>query len=116
MGILRTDWMEAAEVSAASRFQFWRYVGLPILVPFLAAGWVLIFTWSIGIYGLAFALVGGSGTSSIRLITLQIGFALNSAAGSPYRAAVHAVLLLLFATVSLTAYRLILRRALRWFT
>lgn len=116
MGILRTDWMEAAEVSAASRLQFWRYVGVPILTPFFLAGWILIFTWSTGIYGLAFAMAGDSGSSRIRLITLQIGFALNSAAGSPYRAAVHGVLLLLFAAVSLTVYRLILRWALRWFS
>ena len=115
MGILRKDWMEAAETSAASRVQFWRYVGLPILAPFLAAGWLLIFTWSIGIYGLAFALAGGA-SSQLRLMTLQIGIALDSAATSAERAAVHAVLLLLFASVSLVTYRVMLRRALRWFS
>jgi putative spermidine/putrescine transport system permease protein len=56
MGILRQEWLEAAEVCAASRGQFWRYVGLPVLSPFLFAGFLLIFTWSIGIYGLAYAL------------------------------------------------------------
>ena len=29
MGILRQEWLEAAEVCAASRGQFWRFVGLP---------------------------------------------------------------------------------------
>ena len=33
---------------------------LPVLAPFLAAGWLLIFTWSIGIYGLAYALAGNA--------------------------------------------------------
>lgn len=49
MGVLRGEWWEAAQVSAASRWQFWRYVGLPLLAPFIAGGWLLIFTWSIGI-------------------------------------------------------------------
>lgn len=116
MSILRRDWMEAAEVSAATRLQFWRYVGLPILSPFLAAGWLLIFTWSIGIYGLAYALAGTAANGRLRLMTLQIGLALNSSPTGQNRATVMAVLLLLFATGSLLAYRLMLRRALRWFT
>lgn len=51
MGVLRHDLWEAAQTSAASRLEFWRYVGAPTLAPFVAAGWLLIFTWSIGIYG-----------------------------------------------------------------
>jgi putative spermidine/putrescine transport system permease protein len=116
MAILRTEWLEAAEVSAATRWQFWRYVGLPILTPFLAAGWLLIFTWSIGIYGLAYAMgFTAAQTGRLRLITLQIGITLNTGAGREERAAVLAVVLLLLAAVSLLAYRLILRWALRWF-
>jgi putative spermidine/putrescine transport system permease protein len=51
MGILRSEWLEAAEVARATRFQFWRYIGLPVIRPFLAAGWLLIFTWSMGSTG-----------------------------------------------------------------
>jgi putative spermidine/putrescine transport system permease protein len=116
MSILRTEWMEAAEVSAATRWQFWRYVGLPILTPFLAAGWLLIFTWSIGIYGLALALGGSaSSTGELRLITLQIGLTLNTGAGREERAMVLACILLGLAAISLLLYRLLLRRATRWF-
>lgn len=116
MAILRTEWMEAAETCAASRGQFWRFVGLPILTPFLLAGWLLIFTWSIGIYGLAYALGQTAATTgSLRLITLQIGLTLNTGAGSEERAYVYAVVLLLLAVVSLLSYRATLRRALRWF-
>lgn len=116
MSILRTDWMEAAEVAAASRFQFWRYIGVPILAPFLLAGWLLIFTWSIGIYGLAYALgANASAAGQLRLITLYIGLFLNTSAGREERAAVMAALLLGMAAISLILYRLILRWALRWF-
>jgi len=116
MAIVRAEWMEAAETCAATRPQFWRYVGLPVLAPFLAAGWLLIFTWSIGIYGLAYALgATASTTGALRLITLQIGLTLNTGAGREERAYVLAVVLLLLATVSLLAYRFTLKRALRWF-
>jgi putative spermidine/putrescine transport system permease protein len=115
MHVIRREWLEAADVAGATRRQFWQAAGLPVLAPFLAAGWLLIFTWSIGIYGLAYALAGNAATSQLRLMTLQIGVALNSAASSQERAAVMATLLLLIATVSLATYRIVLRRALRWF-
>jgi putative spermidine/putrescine transport system permease protein len=114
MGVVQRDSMEAAAVLGASGLEFWRFIGLPLLAPFLAAGWLLIFTWSIGIYGLAYALAGNAATSQLRLMTLQIGVSLNSAAGSQERAAVMATLLLLIATLSLVAYRLAVRKAVQW--
>jgi putative spermidine/putrescine transport system permease protein len=117
MGILRQEWLEAAEVCAASRWQFWRFVGLPVLAPFLAAGFLLIFTWSIGLYGIAYALGGtASSTGQLRLITLQIGLNLNTGVGSEERSYVLAVVLLLLATGALLSYRAVMKRALRWFT
>lgn len=114
MGVVEPDTLEAAATLGATKTETTRYIGLPVLAPFLAAGWLLIFTWSIGIYGLAYALAGNAATSQLRLMTLQIGIALNSAAGSQGRAAVMATLLLLIATCSLLAYRVTMRRAVRW--
>ena len=116
MGIVRQEWLEAAEVCAASRWQFWRFIGWPVLSPFLLAGFLLIFTWSIGIYGLAYALGGtASMTGRMRLITLQIGLNLNTGVGTEERSYVLAVVLLLLATASLLTYRAVMQRALRWF-
>jgi putative spermidine/putrescine transport system permease protein len=115
MSILRDDWWEAAQVAAATRLVFWRRIGVPILAPFLMAGWLLIFTWTLGIYGIAYGLAGQSGATAVHLITLQIGSALQSdALFGPGRAAILAVVLMLFATTSLILYRTMLRRALRW--
>jgi len=115
MSILRDDWWEAAQVAAATRFTFWRRIGIPILTPFLAAGWLLIFTWTLGIYGIAYGLAGQSGATAVNLITLQIGTALQSdVLLGPGRAAILAVVLMIFATVSLVLYRVMLRRALKW--
>jgi putative spermidine/putrescine transport system permease protein len=116
MGILRQEWLEASDVCAASRWQFWRFIGVPVLMPFLLAGFLLIFTWSIGIYGLAYALGGTAFTAGrLRLITLQIGISLNTGVGSEERSYVLATVLLPLATGSLLTYRSMMGRALRWF-
>lgn len=115
MGTLEREWFEAADILGANRWQFWRFIGVPVLAPFLAAGWLLVFTWSVGLYGIAYALAGAAPTSPVRLMTLQIGIALNSSTGGQGRAAVMSTLLLLFAACCLLAYRATLRRALRWF-
>ncbi|OGN86992.1 MAG: hypothetical protein A2X23_12460 [Chloroflexi bacterium GWC2_73_18] len=115
MGAVRDDWWEAAQVASATRRQFWRRVGLPILSPFIAAGWLLIFTWTIGIYGLAFALAGTGAAKGVPLITLRIGQTLESDIFNTWRASVLAVILMVMAASSLLLYRRILRWALRWF-
>jgi putative spermidine/putrescine transport system permease protein len=116
MGVVRDDWREAAYTASASTLQFWRYIGGPVLAPFIAAGWLLIFTWSMGIYGIAFGLAGTGGAADIRLITLQIGLTLQASAFGQERAAVLAVVLMAVAIAALLVYRSLLRRALRWFS
>jgi putative spermidine/putrescine transport system permease protein len=116
MGMLRNEWFEAAETSSATRLQFWRRIGLPILLPFIAAGFVLSFMWTIGIYGIAYALAGQSAAIPIQLITLQIGQALSDdAIRGPEKAAVLSTLLIGLALTALALYRMLLRRGLRWF-
>jgi putative spermidine/putrescine transport system permease protein len=114
-GILRDDWAEAARVSGAARSAYWRRIGLPILAPFVAAGWLLIFTWSIGIYSLAYALAGTGGSQRVALITLRIGTVIQSDVFTTWRANVLAVILMAFALAALWAYRTLLRRGARWF-
>jgi putative spermidine/putrescine transport system permease protein len=114
-GILRDDWAEAARVSAATRPQYWRRIGLPILSPFIAAGWLLIFTWSIGIYSLAYALAGTGGNQRVPLITLRIGTVIQSDVFTTWRASVLAVILMVIALIALWCYRTLLRRGARWF-
>lgn len=116
MATLRDEWFEAAQTSSASRLQFWWRIGLPVLLPFIAAGFVLSFMWTIGIYGIAYALAGQSAAIPIQLITLQIGQTLaDDAIRGPERAAVLSVLLMALALTALAAYRLLLRRGMRWF-
>ena len=116
MGIVRDEWSEAAQVASATRWQFWRRVGLPVLAPFIAGGALLSFTWAIGIYGIAYALAGSSPAAPTRLLTLQIGqtIAQDAVTGSA-RAGALSVLLIVLAVAALAVYRLLVRRGLRWF-
>ncbi|MFI6323302.1 ABC transporter permease [Nonomuraea sp. NPDC050556] len=112
LSVLKDDWQEAAAVCHASRWQFWRHVGIPVLSPFVVAGWLLIFTWTIGVYAVAYALASSPGSQ--KLITLQIGTTLESSVFGLERAAVLSVLLMILAIGSTVLYRLSLRRAARW--
>lgn len=115
MGMLRDEWSEAAAAASATRLQFWRRIGLPVLAPFIGAGFVLSFTWSIGIFGIAYALAGQSAALPIQLITLQIGQSLaDDAVRGPERAAVLSVVLIGVALLALLIYRRLLGRGLRW--
>ncbi|MET1026948.1 MAG: hypothetical protein ABWY00_07260 [Dongiaceae bacterium] len=112
MHLVKDEWWEAAQTSSATRLQFWRHVGLPVLGPFLAADWLLIFTWSVGMYGLPLALVGDN-ARSYRLITIEMGHSLLGSLFGVKKVPVYAVFLMLLASVSLITYRIIVRRAAR---
>ncbi|WP_415952092.1 ABC transporter permease [Streptomyces sp. KLOTTS4A1] len=70
---LRTQWQEAAASCGASRAQYWRHVGIPVLTPSLLGGAVLMFGTAFASHATAAVMVG----SSVPLITIQIANALN---------------------------------------
>lgn len=110
-GIRRT-WEEAAASIGASSWQFWRHVGLPVLVPSMLAGFVLLFVNSFSAYATAYALSSGAG----QLVPLQIRFVLqgNVITGEEalgYSLVAWTVILLIVALVTIS---LLQRRVARW--
>jgi ABC-type spermidine/putrescine transport system permease subunit II len=115
MAVVRHEWLEAAQTASASTWQFWRRIGLPILAPFVAAGFVLSFTWAIGNYAIAYGLAGKSATLPVPLVTLLIGSALEEdVLTGAARAAVLSVVLMLVAVTALLIYRRLSARGARW--
>lgn len=115
MAIVRHEWSEAAQTSSATPWQFWRRIGLPVLAPFLAAGFVLCFTWAVGNYSIAYGLAGRTATLPVPLISLLIGSALEEdvlLGGS--RAAVLSVVLMAVAVAALLVFRMLTARGARW--
>jgi putative spermidine/putrescine transport system permease protein len=114
MGVVSERLWEAAIVCGAGPRLFWRRVGLPMLLPFLAAGWFLVFVWAISQYGVPLAL--GGVDSGIDLISVRIG-ALIETAGRSNRfgqAACLSILLIALSILALALYYRLLRRAARW--
>ncbi len=73
---LRREWQEAAISLGASPFHYWRYIGLPILLPTILGTMVLLFGNAFGAHATAFALTGGG--AGTRVITILIGSQLSS--------------------------------------
>ena len=55
---LRREWREAASNLGASKFQYWRHVGLPILTPSLLGAVILLFGNAFAAYATAYASLG----------------------------------------------------------
>jgi putative spermidine/putrescine transport system permease protein len=114
MGAVTEELWEASNVCGASPLRFWLRVGLPVLTPFILAGWILMFVWAIGQYGVPLALGGGEG--AMNLMTLRIGDLIQFVGSTNRfeRAACLSLCLIILSIAALWFYRSLLRRALRW--
>jgi putative spermidine/putrescine transport system permease protein len=108
---LHADWSEASSSLGGTNRDFWRRVGIPVLMPSIVAGTVLLFVSSMGAYATAQALIG----SRINLMTIQISILRRGEIlYQPAQADAMAVVLLAMVALSVLAYHLIQRRAQRW--
>ena len=108
---LKGDWAEASASLGGTGRDFWRRVGIPVLMPSIVAGTVLLFVSSMGAYATAQALIG----SRINLMTIQISILRRGEIlYQPAQADAMATVLLAMVALSVLAYHLIQRRAQRW--
>jgi putative spermidine/putrescine transport system permease protein len=109
---LRPQWREAADNLGASGWQYWRYVGGPVLAPPVIGATMLLFASSFAAYATAKALVG----SSVPLVTLQIADALSSnvTVGSENLGKALALGMVLLIGLVMIFYAWVQRRTQRW--
>ncbi|TQF03044.1 ABC transporter permease subunit [Kitasatospora acidiphila] len=109
---LRVQWREAAYNNGATVFQYWRHVALPVLLPSLLGGYVLLFGASFAAYATAEAMVG----SSIPLISMQIGDALsgNVLVGQGNLALALGLDMIVVACLVMAIYLPLQRRSAKW--
>ncbi|MFE3857033.1 ABC transporter permease [Streptomyces griseorubiginosus] len=109
---LRAQWREAAQNNGATAVQYWRYVALPVLLPTLLGGFVLLFGSAFAAYATAAAMVG----SSIPLVTLQIADAIsgNVLVGQENVALALSLDMVLVAGLVMAVYLPLQRRSARW--
>ena len=108
---LRREWREAAENMGASAFQYWRYVGLPILTPTILGTMILLFGNAFGAQATAFQLTGGTLPLVTLVISSQIRGDVLHNPGLGYAMAMGMVVIM---GISILLYTLLQRRAERW--
>ena len=65
---LRAEWSEASANLGASRFQYWRHIGIPVLMPSMLGAVILLFGNSFAAYATAYALTSGTGLSLVPIL------------------------------------------------
>jgi putative spermidine/putrescine transport system permease protein len=108
---LRGEWREASENLGASSAQYWRLVGLPVLLPSLLASFILLFGSAFSAYATAYALTSGN----IGLLTTEIGNVLSgNVMMSQQTGAALSMLMIVVMVAVLLLSSLLSRRAARW--
>ncbi len=107
----RVSWREAAESLGATRWQFWRWVGIPILLPSMIGGAALLFANAFGAQATAFALAGGA----LNLVTIKITFLLKGQTDfNPGLANALSVEMTVVLGLAVVVYQIANQRARRW--
>ena len=107
---LRHEWREAAQGLGASSFQFWRYIGIPVLAPAITAGLLLLFANAFGAYATAYTLT----EFRYPLVTLQLGFLLTGEVfRDPGAGDAMGILTLILMGISIFFYQITTRKVRR---
>ncbi len=108
---LRREWREATEILGGTSWDYWRHVGIPILLPPLLGTMILMFGNSFGAYATALSLTGGL----INLVTILIGSQIKGDVlhnvNLGYALALGMVVVM---AISMAAYYALRRRSEHW--
>lgn len=108
---LKREWREASSNLGASSFQFWRYVGAPVLAPSLLGALILLFGNAFAAYATAYALTSGI----LPLVPLFIGaYYTGNVLDNPHLAQAMAFGMFAVLLVMMLLYIPLQRRAARW--
>ena len=109
---LKAQWREASENLGASAWQYWRYVGGPLLAPAFIGATLLLFANSLS----AFATIQAWENQIAYTVPQQISTSMSSEVGLAninYADALALGMVIMVAVV-MTLYALLQRRAARW--
>ncbi len=109
---IRKEWVDASQSLGASRSQFWRWIGIPLLLPPIFAAFIVLFTDSFAAYATAQALTSGT----IPLVPIQLGALIsgNVLAGQTNLGDALGAGMILIVVLAGIIYATIQRRTSRW--
>ena len=109
---LKPAWREAAANLGSTSFNYWRRVGIPVLMPSILGGMLLLFANAFSAYATAYVL--STGTSN--LVSVQIRFFLqgNTITGKGQLGYALASWMIIIMTLCMVGYLVLRQRAERW--
>ena len=108
---LRKEWREASSNLGAKQWQFWRYVGLPVLMPSILGAMILLFGNAFAAYATAYSLSSGS----VNLVPILIGaYYSGNVLDNPHLAQAMAFGMFVVLALMMLIYIPLQRRAARW--
>ena len=108
---LRREWREAASNLGATPFQFWRYVGLPVLMPSILGTVILLFGNAFSAFATAYSLTSGT----VNIVPILIGaYYSGNVLNNPHLAQALALGMFVVLAVMMALYIPLQRRAARW--
>jgi putative spermidine/putrescine transport system permease protein len=109
---LKIQWREASESLGSSAWQYWRYIGGPLLLPAFLGSTLLLFANALS----AFATIQAWENQIPYTVPQQISTALSSEVGlsNVNEADLLALGMVIMVAIVMTGYALLLRRAGRW--
>jgi putative spermidine/putrescine transport system permease protein len=109
---VKVQWREASETLGSSAWQYWRYVGGPLLMPAFLGGLLLLFANALS----AFATIQAWENQIAYIVPQQISTALSSEVGlsNVNVADLLALGMVIMVAIVMTGYALLQRRAARW--
>ncbi len=108
---LRREWSEASSNLGASRLQYWRHIGFPVLLPSILGAVILLFGNSFAAYATAYALT----SSGLNLVPILIGADLSgNVSFNPHEGQALAFGMFVVLAAMMLIYVPLQRRASRW--
>jgi putative spermidine/putrescine transport system permease protein len=108
---LKVSWREAAANLGGTSFTYWRRVGIPVLMPSLLGGFLLLFANAFSAYATADAM-----TTNSLIVPLRIGFYLRGdiSTGQEQLGFSLAAWMIVIMTLCMGLYWILRKRAERW--
>jgi putative spermidine/putrescine transport system permease protein len=107
---LKREWREAAANLGAKQWQFWRHIGIPVLMPSFLGAFILLFGNAFAAYATAYSLNQGQNIVPILIGAYYTGNVLDN----PHIAQALAFGMFVVLAVMMIVYIPLQRRAARW--
>jgi putative spermidine/putrescine transport system permease protein len=108
---MKREWREASSNLGASSFQYWRHVGLPVLMPSLLGATILLFGNAFAAYATAYGLTGGG----VTLAPIKIGEVVSgNVLDNPHLGQALALGMFAVLAAAMLLYVPLQRRSARW--